>query len=144
MNGTNFIDGLNGLVILYFLIIILILNLSGINFELNKNNFFIDNILPILIILLILNIFNKIYLGDSGSYLIGFLFSYYLISIYEQNQLFHLFLSYCFYGILVSKTYFPFLENKNLKSLRLNLIRNIFISYYISFLQKNSKIKIKF
>ena len=41
MNGTNFIDGLNGLVILYFLIIILILNLSGINFELNKNNFFI-------------------------------------------------------------------------------------------------------
>tara|TARA_Y100000816_G_scaffold282220_1_gene257664 strand:- start:1402 stop:2418 length:1017 start_codon:yes stop_codon:yes gene_type:complete len=87
MNGTNFIDGLNGLVILYFLIIILILNLSGINFELNKNNFFIDNILPILIILLILNIFNKIYLGDSGSYLIGFLFSYYLISIYEQNQI---------------------------------------------------------
>ena len=82
MNGTNFIDGLNGLVILYFLIIILILNLSGINFELNKNNFFIDNILPILIILLILNIFNKIYLGDSGSYLIGFpiflLFNFYL------------------------------------------------------------------
>ena len=87
MNGTNFIDGLNGLVILYFLIIILILNLSGINFELKNNNFFIDNILPILIILLILNIFNKIYLGDSGSYLIGFLFSYYLISIYEQNQI---------------------------------------------------------
>ena len=144
MNGTNFIDGLNGLVILYFLIIILILNLSGINFELKITIFFIDNILPILIILLILNIFNKIYLGDSGSYLIGFLFSYYLISIYEQNQIISPFFIILLLWYPCFENLFSILRKQKFKSLRLNLIRNIFISYYIFFLQKNSKIKIKF
>ena len=85
INGTNFIDGLNGLVILYYISIILILKLSGLNFEVYDNNFYIDYILLILSLLLVLNFLNKIYLGDSGSYLIGFLFAYYLISIYEQN-----------------------------------------------------------
>ena len=86
INGTNFIDGLNGLVILYYISIILILKLSGLNFEVYNNNFFIlIKILLILSLLFVLNFLNKIYLGDSGSYLIGFLFAYYLISIYEQN-----------------------------------------------------------
>ena len=85
INGTNFIDGLNGLVILYYISIILILKLSGLNFEVYDNNFYIDYILLILSLLFVLNFLNKIYLGDSGSYLIGFLFAYYLISIYEQN-----------------------------------------------------------
>ena len=85
INGTNFIDGLNGLVILYYISIILILKLSGLNFEIYNNNFYIDTILLILGFLFVLNFLNKIYLGDSGSYLIGFLFAYYLITIYEQN-----------------------------------------------------------
>ena len=84
INGTNFIDGLNGLVILYYISIILILKLSGLNFEVYDNTFYIDYILLILSLLFVLNFLNKIYLGDSGS-LIGFLFAYYLISIYEQN-----------------------------------------------------------
>ena len=39
INGTNFIDQLNGLVILYYISIILILKLSGLNFEVYDNNF---------------------------------------------------------------------------------------------------------
>ena len=65
INGTNFIDGLNGLVVLYYISIILILNLSGLDLKLNTNNFFIDNILLILIFLFILNFIDKIYLGDG-------------------------------------------------------------------------------
>ena len=41
----------------------------------------------ILIYLILFNIFNQLYLGDSGSYLIGFLFGYFLLQIYENNQL---------------------------------------------------------
>ena len=85
INGTNFIDGLNGLVLFYYLFIVVILNFLGPSLILYKNDLFFNNILIILSILLILNSSNKIYLGDGGSYLIGFLFAYYLIGIYEKN-----------------------------------------------------------
>ena len=85
INGTNFIDGLNGLVLFYYLFIVIILNFSGPNLILYKNDLFFNNVLIILSFLLILNVLNKIYLGDGGSYLIGFLFAYYLIGIYEKN-----------------------------------------------------------
>ena len=41
----------------------------------------------ILIYIILFNIFNQLYLGDSGSYLIGFLFGFFLLQIYENNQL---------------------------------------------------------
>jgi len=85
INGTNFIDGLNGLVLFYYLFIVVILNFLGPNLILYKNDLFFNNILIILSFLIILNVLNKIYLGDGGSYLIGFLFAYYLIGIYEKN-----------------------------------------------------------
>jgi len=50
--------------------------------ELFFNNSLNLHILIILLLsLLILNFFNKLYLGDSGSYLIGFLIGYFLISV---------------------------------------------------------------
>ena len=85
INGTNFIDGLNGLVLFYYLFIVVILKFFGPNLILYKNDLFFNNILIILSFLIILNVLNKIYLGDGGSYLIGFLFAYYLIGIYEKN-----------------------------------------------------------
>ena len=127
------------------MIIILILNLSGINFELNKNNFFIDNILPILIILLILNIFNKIYLGDSGSYLIGFLFSYYLISIYEQNQIISPFFIILLLWYPCFENLFSILRKQKFKKSAVEPDTKHFHQLlYFFFTKKNSKIKIKF
>jgi UDP-N-acetylmuramyl pentapeptide phosphotransferase/UDP-N-acetylglucosamine-1-phosphate transferase len=41
----------------------------------------------IFIYLILFNIFNQLYIGDSGSYLIGFLFGYFLLQINESNQL---------------------------------------------------------
>ena len=83
INGTNFIDGLNGLVIGYYLIILIILLNS--NFNLNVANDVLINFLLILIILLFFNFFNIIFLGDNGSYLLGFLFSIYLINLQANN-----------------------------------------------------------
>ena len=41
--------------------------------------------IPSLILLFFLNIYNKLFLGDSGSYLLGFLFSIELINFYLNN-----------------------------------------------------------
>ena len=86
INGSNFIDGLNGLKLGYYLIIILILF---------KNNFldlfnfsFINQILflTILIYLIFLNFINKLFSGDSGSYVMSVFIGYLLINIYSNNQ----------------------------------------------------------
>ncbi len=87
INGTNFIDGVNGLVISYYIIILFIL------FRLNLwDNMYLDTddllvLFTVLIFLLLLNFFNKLFLGDSGSYLISFIFGFLLISVFKTNQL---------------------------------------------------------
>ena len=104
INGTNFIDGLNGLVLIYYLCIIFILFSSELNLQIFDNEFFFIELVATLSILLVLNIFNKIYLGDSGSYLLGFLFSVILIKIYLINQ----FISPFFIVLLL---WYPCFEN---------------------------------
>ena len=85
INGSNFIDGLNGLVIGYYLIIVTVLLNSNSNIVFYFESNLLVNLTVILILLLIANFFNKVFLGDNGSYLIGFLFSIYLIRIHQIN-----------------------------------------------------------
>lgn len=84
-NGINFIDGLNGLVLSYVLSIIFIISYL----ELFKYSFlsYTDTmtIIIALFYLCIFNYFNKLYIGDSGSYLIGFFIGFILLQIYENN-----------------------------------------------------------
>ena len=86
INGTNFIDGMNNLVLGYFLILTYVLknmNLNGYDLSLFIDlNYFIY----VLFILYVLNFFNKIYLGDNGAYLIGLIFSICLIDFYNDNH----------------------------------------------------------
>ena len=87
INGTNFIDGLNGLVLTYYLMVIFIIfNLKLFEYSF-LNNLDVILIMMIFIYLILFNVFNQLYIGDSGSYLIGFLFGYFLLQIYESNQL---------------------------------------------------------
>ena len=86
INGTNFIDGLNGLSLgYYFIVTIALLN----------NNFYYSNLLQgnellylscYLFIFLILNQSNLFFIGDSGSYSLGLIFSFLLINIYTVNS----------------------------------------------------------
>ena len=85
INGTNFFDGLNTLNIGYYLLISLIIYYLEVIHLVSINEVFIEYILIILIITFFLNLFNKIYLGDAGSYLLGFTFSIFLINIYLEN-----------------------------------------------------------
>jgi UDP-N-acetylmuramyl pentapeptide phosphotransferase/UDP-N-acetylglucosamine-1-phosphate transferase len=84
VNGSNFIDGLNGLVIGYYLIV-LVLILKLITFlEYDQFQILVINFSLLLTYLLIFNFSNKLYLGDSGSYFLGLFIGTLLIIIYKD------------------------------------------------------------
>ena len=85
INGSNFFDGLNTLNLGYYLLLTLCIYYLGLNDFIFLDEVLINYILVILLISFILNLMNKIYLGDAGSYLLGFTFSIFLINIYLEN-----------------------------------------------------------
>ncbi len=86
INGSNFIDGCNGLAIGYYLIIYFFL------FYLIKNQIIISEInlflslIFCLLILLIFNLLNKLFLGDNGIYVLSVITGYMLIEIANLNN----------------------------------------------------------
>jgi|TARA_B110001452_G_C15222510_1_gene423784 UDP-N-acetylmuramyl pentapeptide phosphotransferase/UDP-N-acetylglucosamine-1-phosphate transferase len=85
INGSNFMDGINTLTTTYYIMVILsILYLEQkYNFESEINILMIS--LLSLTIVFIFNLFGKVYLGDSGSYLIAFLVGVILINFSNAN-----------------------------------------------------------
>ena len=79
INGSNFIDGLNGLVLGYYISIFGVLIKLSLLEEVNINYLTSTYFMFILIYLYLLNILNKLFLGDSGAYLIGLFFIILLI-----------------------------------------------------------------
>ena len=103
INGSNFIDGLNGLVLGYFSLVILIIFkldlIYSVGFLEEKLFYFV----LIIFFILILNLLNKLFLGDSGAYSFSFLIGFILIQIYNNNQIISLTLLYYYCGIHVLK-----------------------------------------
>lgn len=85
INGSNFIDGSNGLNLGYFFSILVSINylilIDNINFDIQTIHILLIGIS----FLLILNFFNYLYLGDSGAYLISFIVGSILIQIHYNN-----------------------------------------------------------
>lgn len=80
INAFNLFDGINcqiGLYVLFILILILSLNSELLLFS---------SLLFPLIIFLILNYQGKIFIGNAGSYLLGFILSYIIIKIYNNTN----------------------------------------------------------
>ena len=88
INGSNFMDGLNILVVGYFLIVTyIILHLSN-NFNLELDFYLVRTILATLLVILAFNFFGLLFLGDSGAYLISFVIGYILIHFsYDNNHI---------------------------------------------------------
>ena len=81
VNALNMFDGINYQVTIYSILICIF-------FILNDYYIFFFIILKMsLIFFLILNHYNRAFLGDSGSYLLGFIFSYFFIKFYNQTNL---------------------------------------------------------
>ena len=87
INGTNFIDGVNTLVIGYFILVASnILYLTEVN-NLNLDILLVSTCLTCLVVIYIFNFFGKIYLGDGGAYLISFVAGVTLIKFSNDNYL---------------------------------------------------------
>ena len=85
INGSNFIDGNNGLSIGYYSLIFIVLVLLLKNDTIIYNNELITNFTICLFILLFFNILNYFYLGDNGIYLISIFTGYLLVDLFNQN-----------------------------------------------------------
>ncbi len=84
INGSNFIDGINTLLVGYYLILIvtLFLNFSESLFFIYSN--FYINLFLVLSLLYFLNIINKLYMGDSGAYVLSSFLGFILIKLYSS------------------------------------------------------------
>mgnify|MGYP001494375022 CR=1 FL=1 len=85
INGSNFIDGLNGLLLKYNLIIYLVIFFSFNQATYVETNFIV-NLISILFVILLFNLFGLIYMGDSGAYLLSLFSGIYLINFSFYNQ----------------------------------------------------------
>tara|TARA_B100000989_G_scaffold215266_1_gene163777 strand:+ start:948 stop:1967 length:1020 start_codon:yes stop_codon:yes gene_type:complete len=85
INGCNFIDGLNGLLISCTTLTLLMLNKLNLIDNSIISDQSINLIILILLMVLLLNIFNVLMLGDSGAYLLGFFIGLIVISSHIRN-----------------------------------------------------------
>lgn len=135
INGSNFIDGFNGLLAIHSVIIISILAI--INFSLGLLDLLIICYLSltILIVYLFFNFPNaRIFFGNSGSYIVGFIISYLILKTSEHTQyhkvypfLFSILLYYLFFEVFFSFFRKLVFEKKILYT----QTKNICICYYI-------------
>lgn len=86
INGANFIDGLNGLLLGYFLIIFITLHKLSLIYYLGLDSHYIQFLFFVITTLLFLNYLNILFLGDGGSYIIGFILGVFLIFIYNSQN----------------------------------------------------------
>ena len=118
INGINFIDGVHGLAIFYCFTVLLLLNYF-IYFVVGIDTYVESGValLPMLFILFLFNINEKLFFGDSGSYLVGCILAIYIIRItniaeYAYPYLYANFLIYPAFEVFFS-IFRKILINKN-------------------------------
>ena len=86
MNGSNFVDGVNNLLSGYYLIIISLIIYIFFQSSIKIELYYYFYLFLSLFTFYIFNMFNKIYLGDSGSYLLSFIMGTLLIELSNNNK----------------------------------------------------------
>ena len=115
INGSNFVDGINTLLINYYIITLglILFFLKDVNID----QYFIINLFSLLIIILLFNVFGQIILGDSGAYILSLFVGLILIEISNVNN----FISPYFIILLI---WYPCFE------LLFSMIRRIVLNLY--------------
>ena len=141
INGCNFIDGVNTSLVGYCLIISLSLHYLDLNgVEISQIVDFY-NLIPVLIALSILNFFNKLYLGDGGSYFLGLLFALCLINTYQVNNNISPYFVVCLLWYPAFENLFSILRKKKLSRSPLDPDTNHLHQIIFLYLKKNFNIK---
>ena len=141
INGCNFIDGVNTSLIGYCLIIsssLYYLDSNGVEVS-QIINFY--NLIPVLLSLFILNFFNKLYLGDGGSYFLGLLFALCLINTYQINNNISPYFMVCLLWYPAFENLFSILRKKSLSRSPLDPDTNHLHQIIFLYLKKNFNIK---
>jgi len=86
INGSNFIDGINSLVLGYYISILVILIYISNIYSLSLDYNLIADLVVIFFVMFVFNLFEKNFLGDAGSYCISFLIGYLCINFAIQNS----------------------------------------------------------
>ena len=115
INGSNFVDGINTLLINYYIITLSIILFFLKDANIDQN--FIINLFSLLIIILLFNVFGQIILGDSGAYILSLFVGLILIEISNVNN----FISPYFIILLI---WYPCFE------LLFSMIRRIVLNFY--------------
>jgi UDP-GlcNAc:undecaprenyl-phosphate/decaprenyl-phosphate GlcNAc-1-phosphate transferase len=115
INASNYLDGLDGTLSLVFLtsISLLYLNTSNINADLNY--FYISITIPVIIFLCfnLMSVFPKIFLGDSGSQLLGYLLACLMVLTYKNYEVHPIVIAWCVNLIIYDFLYINFYRIKN-------------------------------
>ena len=85
LNGSNFIDGLNGLLLVYMTFIIIILVKLNLISELVLDKNLIKYLIIFLVVISLLNFCNLLMLGDAGAYILSFFVGYLIITCHKEN-----------------------------------------------------------
>tara|TARA_Y100000591_G_scaffold333227_1_gene374798 strand:- start:2083 stop:3108 length:1026 start_codon:yes stop_codon:yes gene_type:complete len=141
INGSNFIDGLNGLLVGYYLLISLIfIQLNFFNFldiEVNDLSFFS----LVLFILFLFNLSKKSFMGDTGACILGFFYGYLLIKIYDEYQIFSPFFVILLFWYPCFENLFSILRKFKFKKSPIKPDNNHLHQLIFFYLKKKYKIK---
>tara|TARA_B100000989_G_scaffold287843_1_gene257879 strand:+ start:3131 stop:4144 length:1014 start_codon:yes stop_codon:yes gene_type:complete len=85
INGSNFIDGLNGLLLLYMTFVIFILLKLDLLNGLEINQDLIIFLIVFMLVMTLLNLSNFLMLGDAGAYILSFFVGYLIIKCHYSN-----------------------------------------------------------
>jgi|TARA_B110000027_G_C16122379_1_gene304070 UDP-N-acetylmuramyl pentapeptide phosphotransferase/UDP-N-acetylglucosamine-1-phosphate transferase len=140
VNGTNFIDGLNGLVLSYYSILLIIIFKLGLFEKIYIDDVQIISLITILFFLIILNFLNQLYLGDSGSYSIAFLVGFFLLSIYENYSIISPFFIVLLLWYPAFETLFSIIRKLKLKRSPIYPDNNHFHQLLFLFIKKRFKV----
>ena len=145
INGGNFTDGLNGIILKYNIIIYVILFFGLSNHFVYLEKQFLQNLIVVLSILLIFNLTGILYMGDSGAYLLSLFTGIYLINFSAEIFLFSpylviLLLWYPCFELLFSMIRRSFKMVKTYKADTYHLHQLIYNFFKIKFKLKNDLI----
>tara|TARA_B100000242_G_C42974118_1_gene452102 strand:+ start:14 stop:1024 length:1011 start_codon:yes stop_codon:yes gene_type:complete len=85
INGSNFIDGLNALLLIYMTTVIYILLDLNLKLLVEINETYILFLFMTLTLVIMLNITNTLMLGDAGAYVLSFFVGYLIILCHNSN-----------------------------------------------------------
>ena len=142
INGSNFIDGLNTLNIGYYLLITIVIFYLNYNDLIYLRDFELKNFIILLSIVFLFNFFNQFYLGDSGSYLLGFIFSVFLIYVYNWNSHLSPFFIILLLWYPCYETLFSIIRKYLLKKSPMSPDSNHFHQLIFFYIKKKFKLKI--